>query len=301
MSIDRESFKKKFGLPKNNFSEPIDITNVEIGFSVYNDHGRPHKGFKSLFRVYINKFDLDNKEFEKPITITASYGKASEEGLITFSSEFKRKDNWPVDLISENEFFYNIETEEFFDKSENKNEEIEGLDILIKIDNLHLKPTRRIKGFPFRFKLKFFHFIAFIFKAIFYLLSVIQYLISGKKVSIFGRITELANSLYIRERSPAIKESGMIDIFGYKVKPWIAVMYSLIHLSTYLICNKYNYRPVWLITIFTNNFLTLVYGIISLGITNSLLPRILKPITFLNLLKIIQSQYIKYISKKIKI
>jgi hypothetical protein len=98
-----------------------------------------------------------------------------------------------------------------------------------------------------------------------------------------------------------IKESELISLWGYKVKPWIAGIYAFMHLFVYFCLYHYSYRPLWLTTIFKNSFLTLVYGIISLGLANTLLPILFSPIDLKGILKLIQDMYWKAITKKVKI
>lgn len=294
----KDKFKQLFNLPSNGFSTPIDLQDTEAGFSVYKE--REQKGFKSLFRIYIKKSDFDKLDKLKSVTISGSYGKETSEGIILASNEFKRKVNWPIEFISEGEFFYNTENDKFYNK---KGKEMSGMDLLLEADRLHTKPTKIINGAWLRIKLFWFNYLwAYIIKIIFGFLSGIQYLISGEKIRIFHNLTD-PNKYSIPQTNRHLdsRKSELIDLWGYKVKPWIAVIYSIAHLTVYAILYEYDYKPMWLITIFKNNFLILMYGIITLGLANTILPSLLKPFDLRNVLKFIQSFYLKFAFRKIKI
>lgn len=294
----KEIFKKKFGLPQNGFQEPIDLQDVAIGFSVYKN--REDVGFKSLFRIFIKSADLNKTENLKPVTVTASYGQETGDGLILSSSEFKRKRNWPIDLISEGEFFYDIQSHQFFYKAK----EISGIKILEIVDGWHTKPTKPFYGLGIRTKLFLFHTVFTKFFSFFFsVFAGLQYLISGKKIRIFHNLTDPKNRISPIERHDLIVNRGKpIKIFEYEVEPWIAVLYCLIHLFIYSVFYFYDYRPEFIATIFKNNFLTTMYGIISLGLMNALLPNILKPNqVFMPVLLFFQSLYMRSAFKKFKI
>jgi hypothetical protein len=272
----KETFKAKFQLPSRGFLKPIDLVDTKIGFAVYKE--REQKGFKSLFRVYIKDKELDSLNPLKSIVISASYGKETEDGITVSSSEFKRGLNWPVELISEKEFFYDTRSDAFL----HKDKEISGIEILLLVDKWHTKTTRLIEGFWLRAKMFWFHSVLAILLRIFFgILAQIQYLISGNKIRIFHRLTEEKDRLNSSRENQVnflkTSQSNPINIFGYQVQPWIAVLYSLIHLILYYIFFKYSYRPVLVVTLFHNNFLTLLYGILSLGTANAILPRLLRP------------------------
>lgn len=292
----RENLKAKFNLPQKGFLAPVDLIDTNIGFSFYKD--REKIGYKSLFRIYITNKDYEKIGTLKPLIISVTYGKEIEEGggITIASSEFKRKLNWPIDLISTDDYFYNIETDTLY----KKDKVVDGLTILKQIDESHTKPTKLILGFKLRIKLFFHHkFLASIIKIIFNLFSFFQYLISGKKVEIYGDLKEFQTTINPSSKVYSVpsKNFSPIDIFGYKLDPWIAVLYCILHLIAYFIFYTFKFKPVLLVTIFKNNFLTLIYGIFSL----SLIKLILSFLNFINFLKILQEFYFKSLSKKIKI
>lgn len=294
----KEKFKAKFRLPRGDFLEPINLTDTEIGFSVYKT--RKEHGFKSLFRVYVSGKDFKAPTSLKPVTVTASYGKESGDRLVISSSDFDRKLNWPIDLLSEGEFFYDIKS----DRLCYGQQEIDGLELLEIVDGWHTKPTRLVGGSWLRIKMFWFHSVlTSVFKILFDIVSGIQYLISGYKIHIFDRLTESRMHIHpFEHRKLKDFRDEPIDIFGYKVEPWIAALYSTSHLCAYLIFYLLDYKPLLLKNIFNNNFLTLIYAIVSLGLFNAILPQPLKQNkAFEGILLFLQSNYHNFAFKKIKI
>ena len=295
----KEQFKQNFKLPNNGFSEPIDLRDVKIGFSVYKK--REQEGFKSLFRIYIKNKDLEKPNQPKPLVITSTYGKDTQDGLVISSSSWKRSIRWPVDLESDGDFFYNTNTKKFFYLKR----EVQGLDILGKVDGWHLKTTMPFKGFLLRVKLVWFHIIlASTTKILFDTVTLLRYLISGKKSHIFEEVTERGDQLrFVTPKTMEPSQQKPIEISGFKVEPWIAILYSIFHLLIYLVFYFLNYKPQWILTIFKNNFLTLIYIIASLSLANALLTELAKPFSgkLTLLLSFLQSRYLKFLSRKVKI
>lgn len=267
----KEKFKSHFNnLPSDGFLKPIDLIDTEIGFSVYKQRS---KGFKSLFRVYIKNEDLKNSEILKPLIITASYGKETKNGIVVSSSEFQKGINWPIDLISTDEFFYNIETDKLF----YKNQKITGLEILKKVDELHMKPTKLIKGFPLRVKLAFWHKCkwAVVIPNIFIWLL---YVVSGDKITknLWERKIKQDRIKPEIHKETGQKESQKLDVFGYKASKWAVTFYCLLHLVFFGVAKKWGIQSNLISSIFSNNFLTVIYVIPSLGFVDYLLPKILR-------------------------
>lgn len=288
-----EKFKAHFKLPWDGFLEAIDLRDVSVGFSVYKTGSV--EGFKSLFRVFIKNEESNNPNSLKPIIVTASYGKESPDGIILSSDEFKRKSNGPIDYISEAEFFYDIDS----DKIYHKKKEITGLELLKIAYKWHTKTTKPIGGSWLRFKLFWFHYIqAGFWKIIFHVIAAIQYLASGEKIKILYNFSDPESARY---QILQIKQSELIDLWGYKVKPWIAGTYGFLHLFFYVIFYILNLRPPLLVILFKVDFLTFMYGIVSLGLANTILPMLLGPVNLKRALKKIQQTYWSYAIRSVKI
>ncbi|MBU1202864.1 hypothetical protein KKH39_02375 [Patescibacteria group bacterium] len=300
--LDKVSFKNKFELPFSSFHEPIDYVDGTFGFSTMKEHSGD---YASLFKITIPKKELDSINPLKQIYVSVSYGKKTEEGIILASSGERIKGLFDrIDLRSD-DFFCNFETGEFFEKNKKIYKLIDAHDILVKLESLHEKPLKKLRGFPLRIKLFWFRIVlAGFFKFLFYTLSWIESLRSGQKFEIFQNPIDPKTRAGVFD--PSIgksKKEEPIDIFGYKVKPQVAFIYSFIHLLVYSIFFVNNYKSEWMINIFSNIFLTVMYVIISLGLMNIMLPQLLKPFMMLipSGLKKMQSLYISFLSKKINI
>lgn len=286
-----DNFKKKFDLSNNGFSEPIDLKDDKvIGFSVFKEQVQlQRRGFKSLYHVYIKREEFNKEDDKKSIIITAVYGKMTNGGLVSYSSDFKIGSKWPVELFSEGEFFYNTKTQDLF----YNNEIISGIKLLQLIDAQHLKPSRPIKGAWFRAKKFYYYSISTFLKLLFFLFSSIQYLFSGKKVNFYLFEKDSIN--------PEAKLGKHLKIFEYIVEAWIGVIYALIHFVAYCFLLYYDVRPLWLITIFKNPFLTVMYVIISLGLLDATLSKLPRFYFMGIILAFLRERYIRVVSKRIKI
>jgi len=297
-----EEFKKKFKLPFEYSTQPIDFINGGFGFSFLKNYPN-NNDYASLFKIYIRKEEVSSNSYLKTIEASVSYGKKDKEGetegIILSSSSEKIKGLFdPIDLISFDDFSCNFLTEEFFCK----NERIEAEEILKILDKWHQKTTTFF-GIPLVIRLFWFHYLlAWFWKRIFEIFSILQYFVSGEKIKIFYNLFDPSKSFNSNlENKLETDKSVLIDLWGYQVKSWIASIYALLHLGGYFALYHFNKKPLWLSIIFNNNFLTLMYGIVSLGMANTLLPIVFKSINFKNLLKQIQSCYIDSISKKIEL
>lgn len=295
---DREIFKQKFELPRDGFSNPVDLQDVEIGFCVYKDQENlKRENFKSIFKIYIRNEELKKDKDKKLVIITASYGKKTDNGLISYTSnlnDFKRGKDWPAELISNDEFFYNIKTCDFCYKKQGEEKSINGNKILNLVNEWHVKPTKSMKGFPYRTKIRSHIVFLNFLKILFNIISGIQYLMSGEKVDFYSKVQDTI--------SPPKKPGKKIKIFDYEVEIWIAVIYAIIHLFiAYPIFIFYNCRLRFLVPIFKNIFLTTMYIIISLALTDVILSKLPKNYFTKRALTSIQEKYYEVASKGIKI
>jgi hypothetical protein len=299
--MNNDKFKAKFGLPQLGFTEPVNLADVALGFSTYKNRQEP--GFRSLYYLYITQEEFTKPDALKAITVHVNYGKTvpNDNGIITVSTQLKPKLNWPIGLTSNADFFYNITSNELYCKGQ----KIDGIEILKKVDKAHTKPTKLVAGFWLRIKMVFFHIIiASFFKILFDLVAGINYLLSGKKIGIYYSLFESINNIGPNNNNSELKVSSSepIDLFGYKVRPQVAALYCIFHLGIYTILYRYNYKPKWILDIFENNFLTLMYAIITLGLSNVILPRLFEHIKLFDpAIKNLQNLYFQFLSKKLKL
>jgi len=251
-----------------------------------------------MFKVSIDQKKLEESRPIKPITITASYGRKTKDGILLSSSNEKIKGILdPIDLISLDEFFYNTATREFFFKVPGR--KYRASDILRYINELHEKPTKPVRGFVLRVKLIFWHIIiAGLVKIFSNILAWLLYVSSGTTVSmnIWNRIVFPDRIDGDADDERKFKEAERKEILGYKASPWAIVFFCSIHLVLYLLFSILDFKPEFLVVIFKNNFLTIIYVVISLSFVEVLLPRILKSI-----MRKADSLYRELTGKKIRI
>ena len=158
-----------------------------------------------------------------------------------------------------------------------------------------------------RVKMIFYHkILSSIMKLLFYLFSGVRYLLFGERIKIYDNFNEPDKSMY----TPSVdvstaKKDKKINIFGYEVEPYIAFAYCLVNFILYIYFLQDGKLPLVLESILNNNFSTLMYVLLSLGLFNHFLPKLKVVKVFNNklfnkpvLLEIIQNLYIKCISKK---
>jgi len=129
-----------FDFEKDTFYGPVELQGVENGFNVQKKIGAP--GFVSYFRIYINP-DIDVRATKKAISIQVTNGKQNNDNSLTISSsDWKRPFFGPIDIISEDEFYFDTEKEIFY----KKDKEISPQQLLKEIEKSHIKTTKFISG-----------------------------------------------------------------------------------------------------------------------------------------------------------
>lgn len=297
----KDNFISSFKLSKNGFQTPTNFVN-EFGLSVSKNRIQNNREFASLYKFFIAKNILDSKDEQKPIWISVSYGEKLLDGSINLTPEgIKRKISWPIDLESRDEFFYNLGSNKFFDK---KGQEISAEKLLLKIECLHLKPTKFFKGFFLKLKLIFYRLILTnILKALYYFLMWFLYILSGTKTKngiwlIHSKLDKFDENKEIKKEIFAAEK---INIFGYQASAWSVVVYSLIHFIAYSFWYFYlnthaKIEFLFIKTTFRNSFLVITYAIPSLVFFEHLIPRI-----FEYIIMSIGTLFHKVSFKKIKI
>jgi hypothetical protein len=260
--LSSEEFVNLFNLPRDGYGSPIQLQDLKYGFSAYKE--REEEGFKSLIRVYIENDDLENADANKAVTVTESYGKVNDDHGITVSStNFKREIDWPVELSSTNEFYFNFEKRIFLFK----NETVDPLDVLNKVDDLHTRPQRKIAGFWIRSQIRLQNITSKLIEFLFSVIAVIHFIFTNQKVKIF---TNLNANLVSRDMYSVSKNQSEplkpIEIFGVSVPQSLAILYSLFHLAAFALFYYKDFEPYFIKVVFENNFLTLMYVILTVGI-----------------------------------
>ncbi len=292
--MNSQEFSQLFRLPWKNFSTAFPWTDKYVGFSTYEDH---KMGFASLVKI---GYDPQVSDIVKPLYITATYGKKIDDGLSLTS--FQRKLTDPVD-ISSDEYSFNIETNQFFYNGKEVNPE----EILREIDRSHNKPKKSFRGFFLRIRLWIRDHLRDLFKFLFEKTAATHYKRYGEKFSLYSADFKEPENHLKPVLPPFLEHSkpdGAVDILGYKVEAWVAILYAVIHLGLYFIFYYLDIKPSWIITMLKNNFLTVVYVISTLGLMNAVLSTVINISphdTSIKFLRTFRDLYLRYLFKKIKI
>lgn len=274
MNIQR--FIDKFQFKKLGFSDPVAFSDA-IGFSTSKDRLQNGVPFVSIYKFFLRPEDLNNSVGKKPVIISVSYAEKLNDGTLRISpTSIKRRLNWPIDLFSKDEFFYDLSTEKFYFKER----EITTEEIVRTVEALHTKPTKLIRGFILKCKLFFWRILVTnILKLLYYSLIKILYVFSGTKTEKSIWLVNISRDKFDEDRNVK-KESfaeEKIDIFGYHASAWSVVVYAILHLSIYTIWYfKLNFENGFIKSIFSNAFLTTVYVIPSLVFFERLFPNVLE-------------------------
>lgn len=284
MMLDRKEenkiFIEKFNPQKFGFFDLKPFVDCYIGFSVKRKLEGRLDDYVTLLSIYIpDRVFSDIEITKKPLFIYATYGKKIEDGIKTRENS---KYTDPTDCEFPDEYFYDIET-----KNLHQNNKIISADELInKVYNKHIKSTKLIRGFWIRAKIRFWRIlIKNISKVITKVFYFLLFIISGNRfkyepiVEIETLNNKVIKSKYEKikntEMKEVLKESEKFDFLAYKASRWSIIFYSLLHFIFYIIFFYTNCQPMFLITIFKNNFLTLIYVILSLWTIEAVIPKFL--------------------------
>lgn len=279
-------FIKSFNLDKEGFTDLTPFIDCTLGFSV-KKKGVAEKDYVSLIHVLVSDKVLhDDKIQPKPLIVSATYGRKTLEGIaMRRSEEFNVHD--PIDVEFPNEFFYDLHTKTFY----RFNKKVEAEYILKRVYAKHIKTTKPIKGLITRFKIRFWwfftknviNFVTRIFYCTLFLISGNRYeyepLLQETKLN--GKIVSSAwptRVISTREPKEKKEDAKKFQFLQYDASFWSIVFYSVLHMIFYVFFMHINYKPKMLATIFENNFLTLIYVIISLFIIEFVLPKFLMQI-----------------------
>lgn len=269
---------ERFDLSVDNLNHPIPWEG-NVGFSIFEDS---KDGFASLYKIGLSQnTEINNL---KKLWVTATYGKKTDSGISIGTS---KNISDPIDLEANNEFFFDINSDKFF---HHKNE-IDPKNILIKLKNAHLRPTRLIKGLPLRVKLVLWRrFLPSIVKVLDKILVFLLYCFTGEVVEDKDLVKRFVNDWYepINKKpresifdeadlGRKIKTPKIWNFLGFTATRWSVVFYSLVHLIVYLIKPTFWQNNSSIVfRIFENNFLTLCYVATSFSIIEFLIPKILR-------------------------
>ena len=281
-NVLNKDFIAAFNLERKGFTDITPFVDGNLGFSIKKKNNK--NDYASLMHVFVSSRALNDQSIQpKPIITSATYGKETQGGIsMRGEKEFNVHD--PIDVEFPNEFFYDSQTKRFF----RYKKEIKAEDIVDRVYSKHVKTTKPIRGLVTRFKIRFWWFfvrdiLGFITKIFYYTLFVIsgnryEYEPLLQETKINGEITSSAWPRRItntKEAKEKKEDAKKFQFLQYEASFWSIVFYSIVHMIFYLVFMYENYKPRILTTIFENNFLTLIYVIISLFAVEFLVPKLL--------------------------
>ena len=285
-SEQNKRLRGKFNFEKYGFYSVIHYIDAQIGFGCKKKLNPQDTKNVSGIGFYIpNKTYNDTGSTRKTFYIKATYGEELPEGI-----RMRTEQNFhePLDLEFRDEFFYDTDTEKLYKGSK----EITGDEVLLEVYAKHIKTTRSIWGLYLRTKLRFLRiwfpwplkFLSNVFHYLLFFISGDKYTyeflfqeenLNGQIISsrMEGRVDRNKESAKIKEEE---KESRQIDFFGNKVPQWPIVFYSMLHLSFWFLIKYLDVKIDQIENFFSNNFLLVLYIIVSFWVIETVLPFLLK-------------------------
>ncbi len=278
--------RSKFDFEKYGFYGVTHYIDAQIGFGCKKKLNPKDTKNVSGIGFYIpNRTYNELGSTRKAFYITATYGEELPEGI-----RMRTQQNFhePLDLEFRDEFFYDISTEKLY----KGNEETTGNEVLLEVYGKHIRTTRPIRGLYLRTKLRFWRvWFPWPLKMLSNVSHYLLFFISGDKYSyeflfqeenlngeiisskMEGRVGRNKESAKVREVE---KESKQIDFFGNKVPQWPIVFYSILHLIFWFLLKYFNVKTDQIENFFSNNFLLVLYVIVSFWFIETVLSFLLK-------------------------
>ena len=282
-SEQNKRLRSKFDFEKYGFYSVTHYIDAQIGFGCKKKLNPQDTKNVSGIGFYIpNKTYNDTSSTRKAFYIKATYGEELPEGIRMRSEQDFHE---PLDLEFRDEFFYDTSTEKLY----KGNKEITGDEVLLEVYGKHIKTTRPIRGLYLRTKLRFWRIwfpwpLKFLSNVSHYLLFFIsrdkytyEFLFQEENLNgqiISSRMAERVDRKETKKESE--KESKQIDFFGNKVPQWPIVFYSMLHLSFWFMIKYFSIKTDQIENFFNNNFLLVLYVIVSFWFIETVLPFLLK-------------------------
>lgn len=276
-----EKLFSKFDFDKYGFKNPVFYNDGSMGFSIRKDSAN-NNGNATQLSVYVYENDTNSKNSNrKPLIINTTYGIVTSDGGIRIRSNPKLND--PIDFESSGTFCYDIVNGDFYKENEN----ISANKIIDEIYKKHIKSTKPFFGLWLRLKIFFWKLLlSALFKFISDTFCFLLYVVSGDRYSYAPFFEEeTLNGEIIKSRldipriikaKEEVKKSKKILLLGYDAPYWPIIFYAILHGLLYLVFMHYNYKPILITTLLKNNFLTIIYVILSLWFLEKVIPRGLK-------------------------
>ena len=278
--------KERLGVEAQGFYRITTFTDIKVGFSFWKDF-EGVQNHSSLFHLIIEeKYWQDAKLARKPVVINVVYGKKTDNGVTMRQNP---KPTEPLDLDFTDEYFYEPQTGFFY----KKNRKIPARRILEEVYEKHIKTTRPLAGFFLRAKLEFWRkwlpiplsWLAKFFHYCLYVISGDRYTyeflfqeenLNGEIISsrIDRRMGQKKDHPQGKEEE---KETKKFNLFGIvDVPQWPIVFYSALHLVIWFVMQYLSIPTEKVEKFFSNNFLGILYVIVSFWLLETIIPFALK-------------------------
>jgi len=287
----KEKFINKFRRLQG-FQSLTPFIDSSTGFSVV-------KKFKnSKTKLSLIKVSLQDNDgtARRRIYVRAAFGRLDKDRSALLPTKSPNR-LAPIDIESVGEYFYDPLKDLLYEGDEVTTAQ----KIMDKFYSEHIKSTKVFVGAPLRLRLvlqvkmpaQFFRLVE---KVSHFLLLIF----SGERFSwnpfFQNESTNSSAQGGAGNGSPDDKPPKTLSIFGYEASRWAVVVYALINLAVYTLFVEFNFKPRILSRLIENNFLTVMYVVLSLGLIDFVLPRCLK-----YLIKLASNRAAEYPFKKIKI
>jgi hypothetical protein len=179
------------------------------------------------------------------------------------SLESRKQSETPLDIYSNDEFYYDIGSSRF---RKADGELIEPREILDALVELHLSPTYRWRGFLIR-RARRFH------NRRIRGLDWAEAIITQMLIRVFGRkLTEDSNFAYLKGYKRMVSTSAeTLEILGFKASKPVIVLFSGLSLSAYL-AGKFFHRAHVLKEIGNSNLYSITFAVIGLYLLDNAVP-----------------------------
>lgn len=268
----------------NGFYDFTPYTDGNVGFSVKKDLNASDNN-TSLLTFYLPPVP-PAEDGKRLMMIDATYGEKRDNG-ISLRDHNKIKLTSPADLTSRNDYYYDVAGNRLIKKTE----EISPIALINEIYDEHIKSTKPFKGLWLRAKILFWRIISKDIFDVFYNISrFLLWLVTGDRYSyepilqaeilnneiVNHSMQELVGHRRDRGVKEVIKARPKFEFLGYSASYWVIIFYSIFHLLLYALFEYEDWRPAIITVLLKNNFLTLIYVIVSLWFMEVIIPMILK-------------------------
>lgn len=260
-------------------------------------------------------FYLDNEVLDKgryidgdkiPLVVKVDFLLLSEdffeEGKLAYylNNKFvQSKKHIPINFYTNDEYFYDFKSDKFYRLLKDGYKELQLQDIYDQIMRLHIASYTTCVGLRARIKIFVMRQIpTSIINIVSTFFGVLHWFIIGSIYSYDPIMAQIEDKLKKEAKTPELpKDNDEITFFGYKVKSWTLGSYAFLVLSFFFV-SMYLLEniPEPIRIIFKNNFLVLLFAILTMLIYDKILPNL-----FVLVIKRIKDFSLEALSKEIKL